>query len=153
MRQVQFTHLHLEVALFGDLDGVVDRLGIIFEQLGHFLGRFEINLIGIVLHPVGIGNQLAGLNTEQGIMGLGISLFQIMAVIGGRDGDSGLSMHGINHRQKKLFFIQTVVLHLEIEVTVTKNIIKFAGGLDGTIGIATQQMPVDLAFHAGGQGD
>ncbi|MNS88353.1 hypothetical protein D3C72_1223240 [compost metagenome] len=43
------TQLHFDVATLGDLDGVFQRLGNVAEQLGHFLGAFEVLLIAVVL--------------------------------------------------------------------------------------------------------
>ena len=36
---------------------VFERLGVVAEQLLHLLGRLEINLVGVVAHPVGVGRR------------------------------------------------------------------------------------------------
>ena len=51
----------------------------------HLLAAFKIELLGGVLHAIFVGDDLAGLDTEQGVVRLGVLLVDVVRVVGAND--------------------------------------------------------------------
>ncbi|MNI75559.1 hypothetical protein D3C73_1317220 [compost metagenome] len=47
--QEVLAQLHIDVAALCNLDGIFQCFGNVAEQLGHFLGAFEVLLVAVVL--------------------------------------------------------------------------------------------------------
>ncbi len=73
---------HFIVALFRHPDRIVERVLISFEGLFHLGPGLEIELVRGELEPLFIIHRLACLDAQKHIMGLGILLVQVMAVVG-----------------------------------------------------------------------
>ena len=80
--------LQLEVAPLGDLDGVRNGLGHVGEGLFHLLRRLHVKGLGREPEPVFVLDDLAGLDAEQGVVGLVVLHVQVVAVVRGDDGDA-----------------------------------------------------------------
>ncbi len=81
-RQHQRIKGQFQVATLGDLQRTAARFRIFRERLVHLLRRFDIVLLWIVAHALGIAVTLARTNAKQNIVRNGIASPQIMAVIG-----------------------------------------------------------------------
>ena len=66
----------------------------IAKRLLHFVGGFEIDLVGAVAHPVAVLDHLAGLDAEEGVVGLGILAAEIVAVVGDDERNAGFAGDG-----------------------------------------------------------
>ena len=72
----------VNIAAFSNQERIVDRLGDICKQRSHFSRGAQI--IGIIghAHPLGVGQQTAGLDGEQNILQAGIFLVDVMHIVG-----------------------------------------------------------------------
>ena len=73
--------LDIDIHLVGDLQSAPQRLRHVFEELDHFLGRLEIDLLGI-LHPVLIEDHLAGADADHDIVRGVVGAVEKMHIIG-----------------------------------------------------------------------
>src|SRR6185369_8374339 len=83
LRKVIGIEIKFDIALFGNCQGIGQRLWRIVEGGGHLVRRLDVEFVGRKLHPVRIVHRLAGLDAEQHLMRLGIFPVQIVAVIRG----------------------------------------------------------------------
>ena len=72
----------VEIAALGDGDGVGQGVGLVVEGLGHLLGRLEVPL-ALHAHAVGVGDEAAGLDAEQDVVGVFVVGRQVVDVVGG----------------------------------------------------------------------
>ena len=86
-REVVLAKLHLEIAAVGDLQGSLHRLGAIVKPSLHFLGRFDIELVGLQFEPVVFTDRFAGLNAEQHVVSVIIRPFAVVTIVGGDHGN------------------------------------------------------------------
>ena len=75
--------IKVKLTLVCDLLGVGAGLRHHCEQIIHLIGGFDVKLIGLELHPVGVLNGFSGLDAEQDALHLGIIPPQIVGVVGG----------------------------------------------------------------------
>ena len=80
----------VKVAALGDGDGVGQRVGLVLEGLGHLLGRLEIPL-ALHAHAVGVGDEAAGLDAEQDVVGVPVVGREVVDVVGGDQGQAQAS--------------------------------------------------------------
>ena len=154
--------LYLELAaLLGDLDRVGHGLvGDSDEACAHLFFALEIEVLGVeaeALHVVYLG---LGLDAEQDVVGLHVIGVQVVAVVGGHEGELG----GVCDFQYLLvdesLFRQGVGLHFEVEAFREQGRV-LLGEHDGIIKGAAARDELVLAHegaryltgHAGGKGD
>ena len=85
--------IEFHMAAVGDGLGVGNGLGTVGKGLGHLLGGFEIELIGPEFEAVLVKDGLSGLDAEKHLMGPDIALIEIMAVVGGGQGNGEAPAH------------------------------------------------------------
>jgi hypothetical protein len=81
-----------QIAELGDPAGVFNGLRILCEQFLHFFCGADIEVPGLIAHPLLVLHQLAGLDAQQHIMALRVLGSQIVTVVGTHQRDSGLLM-------------------------------------------------------------
>ena len=72
----------------------VDGIGQFAENLSHFVGGLEIKLVGGEFHALAVAHGLASLNAHEDFLGVGIGLREVVAIVGGNEGDAGLLARG-----------------------------------------------------------
>lgn len=102
-RQLKFGQMilsegELQIAPLRNAAGIVHRIFVFAEQGLHLLLRAEIKIARLIAHPVLVGEELTGLNTQQHVVSLGILLAQIVCVVGAHHGNPGLLMNPENSR-------------------------------------------------------
>ena len=85
--------LYGHIAPLRDLLGILQRLGCIGEQLGHLFRTLDIVLPALIAHAVLIRHLLAGLDTQQNVVGFRVLRVSIVAVIGSNERYPGLLRH------------------------------------------------------------
>ncbi|MNV25274.1 hypothetical protein D3C71_1163680 [compost metagenome] len=144
--------LHFNVAALGDLDGVFQRFGNVAEQLGHFLGAFEILLIAVILRTPRIVEGAAFTDADAGFMGSEVFLLDETHVVGRHQRRTELLGQG--HGAVQLFFIVGAVGALDFQIeTIRKHVHPFAGQGFGLGGVAAEHGLADLAFFGRRQHD
>ena len=68
LRQEVFAQAHLDVAALGQCHGVVDRVGDVGEQLGHFLGRLQVLLGAVVARTARVVEYAPGGDAHAGLV-------------------------------------------------------------------------------------
>ena len=139
------TQLHFDIAALGNFDRICQRLGQVTEQLGHFLGAFQILLVAVILGAARVIQRAAFTNANAGFVGFKILLLDKAHIVGGHQGRANLVCQG-HSRMQVLFVIGTLgALHFEIEA-VRKYRHPFAGQGLGFFSVATDQRDTDLAL-------
>lgn len=82
VRQEVLAQLHLDVAALGDLHGVLQRLGEVAEQLGHFRRRLQVLLVRIGARPPRIVESPSLADADAGLVGLEVFLPDEAHVVG-----------------------------------------------------------------------
>ena len=79
---------NLDVAARSNIHRAAQSLREFAENLGHLRGGLEIKLVGLELHAMRIAHRLAGLNAEEHFLSVSIVVMQIVAVVGGHQGNT-----------------------------------------------------------------
>ena len=74
--------LDLEIASFGDLEGISECLGMVLKESGHLGGRFEIHFWA-VFFALFVGGMDTGADTNQDVVGFVMGTFEEVDVVGG----------------------------------------------------------------------
>ena len=116
-RQLCDAEFYIDLAAICDLLRVLNRFWHIGEQSTHFLLGFHVILPALITHPILVIHGLAGLNTEQNIVGLHVLLVGIVAVVRRHKPDPGLPMnpqqsriHGLLRRDSVILKLQKIIL-------------------------------------------
>ena len=138
----------IQVAAFGDRQGVADRFGCVAESLCHLLRRLDVELIDREFHMGRIAHGLAGLDAEQHFMGAGIFTVQVMAVVGSHQRQLQLGSHLQQAFIDDVLLRYGVFLQFDI-VTLRKQLAVPAGGCHGVLHPAPAALHRHLALEAG----
>ena len=142
----------VEVAAVGDFDGIGDGVGTVGKLGDHFLGGFDVELVGAEPPAVLVGHDLGALDAQQDFVGFGILLFQVMTVIGGNQGQRLLAGQFDQGRVDLFLFGQVIGLHLDIKALI-KNLGVGVGCGSGAFAVIAQHGPGQFAAEAAGQGN
>ena len=88
----------------------------------HFLGRFEIELVGFIAHAVGLRDNFARADAEQHVMGNAVFTAQIMRIVGADQRDSRFLRYFDDGGIDALLRGKIVILQFEIKIARTENI-------------------------------
>ncbi len=118
----------------------------------HLLGRLEIKFVGGEFEALGIGDGVIGLDAEKHLVGVGLVLIEIVAVVGGHGLDAEFGCQFFHPLIDRSLFGDAVFLELEVEA-VAKDSLEFLGLGAGPWHVVVADEPGDLAVEAGGEGD
>ena len=90
LRQVVLAEGELQIALLRDPLRVGQGLGVLGEEALHLLGGAEVEVAGLVAHPLLIVHHLAGLDAQENVVALRVLRGQVVAVVGAHQGDARL---------------------------------------------------------------
>ena len=89
--EVAFAEFELDVHAVGDQLALFERFVEAGEGGVHFGRAAEMELIGFHPHAVGVGAELAGVDAEHDVLGVGIFLIDVVGIAGGDEGDAHLA--------------------------------------------------------------
>ena len=119
----------------------------------HLGRRLEVELLGVELEPVRVVAGRARLDAEQRVVGLGVVLVDVVAVVGGQqrgaDPLGDLDQLGV----RLVLLGEAVVLQLDEEVVPAEDVLEPGGGLDGAVEVALEEPLADEAAEAAAGGD
>jgi len=75
-----------------------------------------------------------------------IFLPEVVTIVGRHQGNAGLSGDGRYLRQDRCLGFNSVILHFQVEIPFTENLMQFPSSGYGGIDIPLHQMPVDLTL-------
>ena len=130
---LRFTQL--ECALLSDLQRIGESFRHVIKESLHLLFALEVELIAAVAEAILIVNRLPGLDTQQNIVREGVPLRQIMAVVGGHQGDAHL-LPELQDALVQLVLKGEVLVALDLQVELWESVQVVAGQLVG-LGLVT----------------
>ncbi len=150
IRQVKLTKTKVYITFFSYTQAIFNKLGSIRKQSLHFRCAFHIKLTTGKTHTLGVTNHCPGLDTKQYIVNRSILFFQVMDVIAGHQGNSSFITNLVETRNYLFFFLQAMVLYLQIEVTWAKYILVIQGGSQRFTFVAGHQQTRNLTCDTAG---
>jgi hypothetical protein len=81
-REVIFAEFYIEIAAVGDFQCPLHRARAVVESPNHFLGGLQVKFVGFQLETVLFVDRLAGLDTQQYVVGMEIVALAVVAVVG-----------------------------------------------------------------------
>ena len=125
--QVVLAEGELQLALVRDAGGVGQGVGVLAEQFLHFLRGAEVEVLGLVAHPLLVLHQLAGLDAQEDVVDLRVLGGQVVAVVGAHQGDARLQVdaeEGLVHHR---LVPDAVVLELQVEPVLSEEALHLQG--------------------------
>ena len=110
------------ITSFRDLRCIGAGFRSIMEQPVHFLRTFHIELSAFIPHPVFIQNGFARLDTQEDIMGICIFLINVVAVIGGDEGDTCFRAHFYQRLIDHLLLSHAMILQFQEEIPFPEDL-------------------------------
>ena len=142
----------LEAATASDLDRVVERLGNVFEQRPHLLGRLEILLVAVASRTSRVGENPALLDADPRLVRLEVVPIEKPDVIAGDDRQS-LRERQVDRRRETRFVVgATRALDAEVEPSRECR----GPGVGAALGLpvrTVQHCLADIAAGTGRNGD
>ena len=179
--QADPAEVDLHVGPLGDEQRVVARFGELGEEVAHLRRRLQVVLFTLEFEPLGVVDEGAGLDAQEGVMGHVVLSVGVMAVVGGQQGrtDTPGDLH-----QRRIGLVlggDAVVLELDEEVVLAEDVLEpgrqvlrfdlvvgqeglqddaaeAAGGGDESFVVALEQLPVQtglvvVPLQVGGRGE
>ena len=125
LRQVRLVEDEFQVAIVRDAAGIRDGAGELGEGRRDFFSRFDVELIGVELHPVRVAEGLAGLEAEHQFVRMGVFFFEVVAVVGACHRDVHLFVDFDQAGIGDALVIEPVGLHFEVEMFLPEDLLKF----------------------------
>ena len=151
-RQGRLAEPHLEVQPPRDLDGILERLRQVGEQLRHLLRGAQVLLLAVAARTRGVGEQRAFLDADPRLVRLEIVARHEAHVVGRDD------RHAARHREPELagdaFLVAGApgALQLEVEPVVEQREPRLERA-PGLVVAPREQRPAHVAFTSARQGD
>ena len=123
--QMIFIKHKLQIAAICNFRCIFESLITTGEQLAQFLFAFEIELLPLESHTVLVIHGLAGLDAQQYILHGGIFFTKVVGIIGHHQGQTGFTGDPVNALIDRLLLIDTVILQLQIKISVTEDLMHF----------------------------
>ena len=145
--------LQTQAATLRDVQGAGQDLRTVFKHTQHLVVGLYIELVPLKLHPGGVVDGLAGLDAEHHVLGVGIVFAEIVAVIGGDEGEPQVffqlkqaGMNAVLHRK-------SLVLDFEKEIVLAKDVAVIGRSRARGCVVPFRQALGDFALEAGGEAD
>ena len=126
---------------------------IVPEQVRHLRLAAEVEIPGLVAHPVLVVDGFSGLDAQQHIVGLGVLLPEVVCVIGAHHGDARLLMEPQDTLVHDGLVPDTVVLKLQIKVVRSEDFAHLQSVVFCVFILPVPQHPGNFARQTRGQGD
>ena len=114
--QVVVPEFEVKTALLGDFDRVVRGLGPLGEEGAHLLLAFEVELLRLEAHSLGLGDGLARLDAHEHVLEVRVGLIYIVRVVREGERDARLVAHAQEAGGGALLIAYAVALYFKIEV-------------------------------------
>ena len=153
LRERRGDFFQVQTATLGDVEGARQDFGRVFEDAIHFVVVLDEELGAIELHARGVVDRLAGLDAEHDVLGVGVVLAEIVAVVGGDERKAEIFFQLEEAGMDFVFHRKALVLNLEIEIFFAEDVAVGSGGGAGGIVLPFHQALGDFAFQAAGEAD
>ena len=123
-REMQLAELDLQVALPGDFQRVLHRLGRVGEARLHFLRRAQIKLLRLVAHPFRVGQLRLRADANQAIVRVRMAFLDVMNVVR-RDELEAEFLRPLDQMPVDLrLFRDAVVLQFEVKIVRAERLLE-----------------------------
>ena len=139
--------LKCEAAAFCNFDTLIENRRNLAEHSIHFFAGFEVELIGIKLHPVGIIDRLTGLNAQQDVMRAGVVLVHVVTIVRRNRPDSGAFGNAQHVGNNLALLLETVIVNLEEEPAFPKDVLILDSGFFRLFDTAGQDIRRNLTVQ------
>ena len=112
----------VQIAHVGDLRRVLQRALVAREQGRHLLLAAEVEVPGLIAHPVLVVDGLAGLDAQQYIVGLRVLLPEVVRVVGAHHRQPRLPVDAEDALVHDGLVPDAVVLELQIEAVRAEDV-------------------------------
>ena len=140
--------LQLDLGPLRDHQRVVAGPGesVVGEQLAHLRGRLQVVVAALESETGGVAAQGPGLDTEQDVMSIVLVSSGVVSVVRRQQRSAGVRRDGEEVGHDRLLRRQPVVLDLDEEVLLAKDVLELAGCGDGGL-VVTDLSLVPLLTH------
>ena len=152
-RQVVLAEGEFQVAHLRDLPGVLHRPLEGGKESLHLLRAAQVEVPGLVAHPVLIVQRLAGLDAKEHVVGLRVLLAQVVGVVGADHGDARLLVDAQNPTVHLHLVRDAVVLEFQVEPVRPEEVRHLQGVGLGVFILPVTETPGNLPRQARREGD
>ena len=153
LRQVVLAKGKLHIAHLRNFRGVFHGALVIAEELRHLRFAAEVEVPGLVAHPVLVLQELARLDAQQHIVGLCVFFAEVMGVVGADHGEACLLVEPQDLPVHDGLVPDTMVLDLQIEPVRAEELGQLQGVLFCVFILAVAQLLGNFTGQAGRKGD
>ena len=147
-RQDRLAELDLDVGALRDQQRVVARVGELAEQVAHLGRRLDVEVVAVELEALGIRLERAGLHAEERVVGLGVFLVRVVAVVRGEQGRLEAARDVEERANDPNVVLETVVLELDEEVIAPEDVLEARRGFEGSLLVAGEDQLRDQPTQA-----
>ena len=152
-RQVIFPKSKFHLAPVRDLLGDFQVFRVSRKKLLHFRFGFQIEFVVFEFHPVRVVHLRTGLNAHQHILCLRIFFSYIVGIVGGRQRNIQILRKTFQSGNHRTVLRQKMVLNLQKEITLSKNLLQFHGFPPRSIVIVSHQHSLHISRQTAGKAD
>ena len=150
VRQLRLAELDLDIAALSDPEGVVAGRRNIAEEAAHLAGRLDVVLGAVEPKALFVAHERACLDAQECIVGHGIVLAGVVAVVGGQQRRTQFLGETNELRVGALLFGDAVVLEFDEQVVPAEDVLKASGPFPGTLVVVPEERLEDLAAETAG---
>ena len=129
-RQDRLAELDLDVGALSDEQRVVARVGQLAEDVAHLGRRLDVEVVAVELEALGVGLEHAGLHAQQRVVGLGVFLVRVVAVVGGEQRRLQPAGDLEQRLEDPHVVFDAVILELDEEVVAAEHVLEARGRLE-----------------------
>ena len=119
------------LALLGDQQRVVARLGQVGEERAHLRGALQVVAVAVEAEAVGLVEPGPGLDAQERVVGLRVLLVRVVQVVGAQQRDAEVLGDGQQRRLGLLLDRQAVIHDLGVEVLLAEDVLEVRRRLRG----------------------
>jgi len=142
-----------QAAALGNIERAREHLRRVLEHAVHLFVALDEKLRTLELHASCVADGLAGLDADHHILGVGIVLAEIVAVVGGHQRQPEILLKLEQAGMDAMLHLQALVLNFEEEPIFAENVGEGSGRGAGGVVVVLHQPLGDFAFQASGQAD
>ena len=153
VRQVVDRARQVDVAALGDPHGVRQRVGEVLEDRRHLLAGLQVELVAVIVQPLGVVDRLAGADAQQDVVRLEVGVLQVVDVVGDDEREPEVPRDRLQPDVDRLLLVDPLVLHLEEEIVRPENVAIGGGGVERLLLLLGPDAGRDLPLQAAAQAD
>ena len=152
-RQVIFPKSKFHLAPVCNLLGDFQVFRVSRKKLLHFRFGLQIEFVVLEFHPVRVVHLRTGLDAHQHILRLRIFFSYIVGIVGGRQRNIQILRQTFQSGNHRPVLRQKMVLDLQKEITLSKNLLQFHGFPPRPIVIVSHQHSLHISRQTAGKAD